>query len=680
MITYVNKSNADKYSYLYSQASEDLRTHDANGNPVAYGDSNAMKGFEELTGNDALTADEYTPGRYYVKDENGNYVLCHDTEFSAEKTYYLSDDITSLDEYFSYIVELNAISKRYTILPLDEEVFEIDANARTITVPQSFQKNGISVQGDEVGEIVYFRINRFYDAMDLALRNIYIEWKSAAKDENGKEITGVSVPWVIDTESDPGFIIFGWPLSSKITKAAGQISFAVRFYTFDPDTDTLKYSLSTLTQTATIKPALNFDLVNIIQDGSLIDNCDALVADRLINSSVTAGAVKAEEPEFIVNLVEHLTLDANEEDFRVVPITRSVQAIAKDAGQLSYAWKKYDYHNNERLEMPFEITMAKTTDTARVEGKLYFLADTLGDRGFILYKGDVFDENANDYQGPIYERFSTGTLNSIGKYYAIATNRVRQSTATTESIVCIIKPPVEPVITTNVTDKEILNEGNSFTKELKVTVRIDDEGKETYQWFKMAPGTSDFVAIEGATDASYEIVGSAEENAETGAVGDGLYKVVITNNLNLNVDGTMAKDDIESAVCRVTHPAAKMDVTAISEVEFTMADIQAGDSCAIKAEFPEGSAEHVENWRTEEDSVIYQWYRYFAKDHDIADDIELAKDGIYEVRTTDVPIVDNANDTMFAPQSSGVYFCLVTNTYNGTTATRTSEFFTVNEA
>lgn len=678
MITYVNKSNADKYSYLYSQASEDLRTHDANGNPVAYGDSNAMKGFEELTGDKALTIDEYTPGRYYVKNEAGNYVLCQETDFDETKTYYLSDDITSLDEYFSYIVELNAISKRYTILPLDEEVFEIDANARTITVPQSFQKNGISVQGDEVGEIVYFRINRFYDAMDLALRDIYIEWKSAAKDENGKEITGVSVPWVIDTESEPGFIIFGWPLSSKITAAAGQVSFAVRFYTFDPDTDTLKYSLSTLTQTATIKPALNFDLINIIQDGSLIDNSDALISDRFINSSVTAGAVKAEEPEFIQDLVEHLVLDLDEDGFRTVPVQKSVQAIAKDAGQLSYAWKKYDYYNNEKLEIAFEITMAETTDTARVEGKLYFIADELGDRGYILYKGDVFDKTSEDYV-KIYERFSTGTINSIGKYYAIATNRVRQSTATTETKICIVKPPVEPVITTNVTDKEILNEDNTYTKELKVAVRIDDEGKETYQWFRQGPGESDFTPIADAIDKTYEIVGSAEENSETGAEGDGLYKVVITNNLNLNVDGSIAQDDIESAVCRVTHPAAKMVVKAITDVDYTTSDIAAGDFIAVSADFPEGSAEHVPGWRTGEDSVTYQWYRYMANGHDIAEDMAIAQAGEYEING-DVLITENANDSKFSPQSAGVFFCLVTNTYNGTVATQTSEFFSINEA
>lgn len=679
MITYVNKSNADKYSYLYSQASEDLRTHDANGNPVPYGDSNAMKGFEELTGKDALTPDEYTPGRYYVKDEAGNYVICHDTDFDPSKTYYLSDDITSLDEYFSYIVELNAINKRYTILPLDKEVFEIDANSRTITVPAVFAKNGISVQGDEVSEIVYFRINKFYDAIDLSIRDIYIEWKSAAKDENGKEIAGVSVPYVIDVESDPGYIIFGWPLSSKITQAAGQVSFAVRFYTFDKETDTLKYSFSTLTQTATIKPSLNFDLVNIIQDGSLIDNADTLISDRFINSSVTAGSVKAEAPEFVQDLVEHLVLDIDEDGFRTKPVTRSVQAIAKDAGQLSYAWKKYDYYNNEKLEIVFEITMAETKDQKRVEGKLYFTADAVGDRGYVLYKGDVFDKTSEDYV-PLYERFSTGTINSIGKYFAIATNRVRQSTATTDSKVCIVKPPVEPVITTNVADKAILNSLNTYTTVLKTVSVINDEGKATYQWFKQAPGKSTFEAIPGATDASYEIVGSATENATTGAEGDGLYKLVITNNLNRNVDGTMAKDDIESGVCRVTHPAAKMVVTATSDIDVTVSEVENGEVLTINAELPKASAERVPGWRLEEDSVTYQWYRYRANGRDLAVDVVAAKAGNYEVAASDIAIAENAQDKKYAPQSSGVFYCLVTNKYNGTIATQTSEFFTVSEA
>ena len=33
----------------------------------------------------------------------------------------------------------------YTVLPLDEPTFDIDANTRAISVPDSFRKNGISV-------------------------------------------------------------------------------------------------------------------------------------------------------------------------------------------------------------------------------------------------------------------------------------------------------------------------------------------------------------------------------------------------------------------------------------------------------------------------------------------------------------------------------------------------------
>lgn len=41
--------------------------------------------------------------------------------------------------------EGNPIGRKYTILPLDEEVFDINANSRIITVPNAFKTNGISV-------------------------------------------------------------------------------------------------------------------------------------------------------------------------------------------------------------------------------------------------------------------------------------------------------------------------------------------------------------------------------------------------------------------------------------------------------------------------------------------------------------------------------------------------------
>jgi hypothetical protein len=160
MITYVNAANSDKYSAIFEKAFNDLQTHDTAGNEVEKGSSSAVIPDSAIgTG---------------VFDEDGQEIKMQ--------------SLSSLDEYFSYIVELNNISRRYTILPLDEDVFEINANDRSITVPASFKKNGISVQGDEVSEIVYFRIARFYDSTDLDTKDIYIQWKSASHYENGNYI------------------------------------------------------------------------------------------------------------------------------------------------------------------------------------------------------------------------------------------------------------------------------------------------------------------------------------------------------------------------------------------------------------------------------------------------------------------------------------------------------------
>ena len=706
MITYVNSNNTDKYSYLWSEASKDLRTHDANGVKVNLGDANALLQFVELTGDKALTAEEYIPGRYYVKNENKDFVLCEDPvdAFDDTKTYYQSDDITSLDEYFSYIVELNKINKKYTILPLDEEVFEIDANTRTIQVPDSF-KSHISVQGDEVAEIVYFRIDRFFDSMDLALRDIYIEWKSAAKDSQGKEITGVSVPWVIDIESDPGHIIFGWALSSKITQAAGTVTFAVRFYTFDKEKELLEYSLSTLQQTATIKPSLNFNLKDIILDGTLIDNPDTLISDRFKNSELSAGAVKAETPVWLIDLktdedtdvevdeetgkkVVYVDLNADEAGFRTVALGRDVLAMAPDAGQISYTWKKYDLDDNKKLDIDFAITYVKTTDDARIPGKLYYIAGP--DVPFILAPdGVTFDKTSPDYVD-IYEKRSHGIINSIGKYVVVCTNRVKNSTAINETWTLVVRRPEEPVITTNIPTSGILD--GEFKLPLAVETTVPDNGVRTYQWFKKLPGATGeedaWIAIADATDDSYQIEGAAAtENDASGCLGDGLYMVEITNNLNVLVpekdaEGNLlpaknATATIGSGVCRVTHKAEPMVITVMSELSYAMSDIEKGDHLEIRADFREGSGEVIQ--RTDDDDVTYQWYLYkLGPNTTVDDDVEKADKGEYKVHND--RMIPDATEPTYVPTETGYFFCEVTNHYNGTTASKVSKFFTVVDA
>ena len=63
-------------------------------------------------------------------------------------------------------------------MPFDEPLFEIDANSRTIKVPDEFKKNGVGVRGDHWAEVLYFAIDQYYDYQDLYnVDNIYINWQ-----------------------------------------------------------------------------------------------------------------------------------------------------------------------------------------------------------------------------------------------------------------------------------------------------------------------------------------------------------------------------------------------------------------------------------------------------------------------------------------------------------------------
>ena len=90
-----------------------------------------------------------------------------------EISHALGKPINNIEEYYQNIVAISALSTangslyKYFLMPLDEPMFEIDANTRKITVPQHFAKNGVGVHGDHMAEILYFSIDRYFDYQDL---------------------------------------------------------------------------------------------------------------------------------------------------------------------------------------------------------------------------------------------------------------------------------------------------------------------------------------------------------------------------------------------------------------------------------------------------------------------------------------------------------------------------------
>lgn len=470
-----------------------------------------------------------------------------------------NSEITSLEEYFAYIKNLSKIDRRYTILPVDEEVFDINADTRQIAIPSSFKKNGIGVQGDEIAEILYFRIDRFFDATDLNNMEIYVQWETAP-DSKGVTDKGVSKEWVRDIESEPGKIIFGWPLSSSITSVPGNIKFSVRFYQWaDENKNSLSYSFSTLTAQVAINAALDFEIDT--PGGVTIDDVNDMIANRFVNSQVVGGVI-ASLPVYLVNLLNKVNLGADG------TYDLLVQAVSPDAGLISYEWTKIK-PNQLPTKISGETTFSLTKDTVRDEQKVYYIYEN---SAYIIYAGEI-DENSPD---SVYERFDKLIVNETGEYYAVATNRVGLSSKTLDSVHCIVPSPQLLNITVNLNQSAILS-GDS----LSLGVEAEADGTITYQWFKGS------AQIEGAKSKTYSVTDI------------GQYSVKLTNTLN--------KDEIttSSVSCRVTRPAVAPVITFPTQKQ-TFVLNQLNENNKLNVIIDQEAVPH--------DSYSYQWFNYNGTD------------------------------------------------------------------
>lgn len=158
---------------------------------------------------------------------------------------------TNVGHYLSYISNLVDINPVYLMLPADEAPFVIDANTRTIDVPRDFSQCS-GVESDNYAEIITFTIDRYFDYMDLSEATIAVQWKNTAANTEG-----LSLIKLIDLDSlrFENKIRFGWPLTKEMTKKAGNLQFAVRFFTRDSDNN-FNYLFNTTTKSIPIKATL----------------------------------------------------------------------------------------------------------------------------------------------------------------------------------------------------------------------------------------------------------------------------------------------------------------------------------------------------------------------------------------------------------------------------------------
>lgn len=205
---------------------------------------------------------------------------------------------TNADKYMRRLADIQNQfnSPSLVMLPTDEPRFIIDANERTISIPDSFTFLG--VLNDHNAETVYFEIDRYYDQTDLSKKTCIVQYESRANKHGGfYPVTKLDITTV------PGKIIFGWEVQNDVTSCPGDLEFSVRFYSTKQDDDRIIFSYNFNTEVAVLPVK---DGLDTMEEAVQIESGEV----QTLTDKFTGLLKYAKEVQERVESVDIVTLDA----------------------------------------------------------------------------------------------------------------------------------------------------------------------------------------------------------------------------------------------------------------------------------------------------------------------------------------------------------------------------------
>ena len=135
--------------------------------------------------------------------------------------------ITAFDDYRDLLYRVQDPNRQDRVinLPVDEPLYHIDLDTRTVEAPEF-----LSVEYDHNSETIYFCVDRFYDNIDLATMFCVIQYQNANPEvKKGGYI--YPVPYFdITTKAEENKMLFQWALEGPATAYAGTVTFSIKFY------------------------------------------------------------------------------------------------------------------------------------------------------------------------------------------------------------------------------------------------------------------------------------------------------------------------------------------------------------------------------------------------------------------------------------------------------------------
>lgn len=643
----------------------------------------------------ASTKDEYT--RLFA--EATEFLNREDVAVNGDTWTKGSSKINSLASYYfqlqNILLEENAAKgiEKFLVLPLDEPIFEINANNRAINIPTEFRQNGIGALGDKGAEILYFSINRYFDAMDFGSSDvqIYVQW------ENAKGETGIAGIFNKDISSDPNHIYFGWEINDVITKSAGAIKFSIRILVLDSDLKTIIYNFNTLTATVGVNSTLHYDF-----DYASVEK-SAEVATRIKNRIVKSPGVTSYKltPPTFIEPKEDITIDLVKQDNEVysVDLTALAASIEDEtviSESVQYFWFQVDEKGEKTSDLfnatndDYIVAITPTKDTKPIQGLTYY-PDAACKETPIDYDTEwplKTDGSEELKYTTLYIKKGSYKVKAAGRYGVQACTK--DGTEISEPTICQYYWTVPTANELNIgeantsyeTAEKVILAFDEDTQQYKTTLsssldNVDDYHYVSYEWKK------DGNSIETAkteSNVEYNIDCSIDNRTQ----GQGKYE--------LHIIGTKNNDPTEEKVqyFNVTLPVPKPYSTTTADLNSNTILLSQGETAIATVNY--GSETYQEQSNIADlFATSYEWFKIYNVTtqelnslRDLAEAGNLTKEYYLEqskdwnfVSIKGDSSLDGANQLVTDNSTPSNIFCVMTAHFNGQTAQVSTPVFNV---
>ncbi len=168
--------------------------------------------------------------------------------------------ISTAEEYFANLFKIKGsynIPSLAVLLPRSENIYNIDLNSRTVEAPEF-----LSVLDDHASETIYFTVDRFFDNMDMSTTACVIQYVNAL----GEGRIYVVPYYDIETYHATDQMLIPWCIEGEATKAAGDVTYSIRFFQVDTTGKYITYILNTIPATSKVLNGINVMDFVLVED------------------------------------------------------------------------------------------------------------------------------------------------------------------------------------------------------------------------------------------------------------------------------------------------------------------------------------------------------------------------------------------------------------------------------